>query len=142
MKTKLFLIGIVLSMTLIAAACAPALVATQPAQTIEQATATTEILPSATVMEPATSEPPILEPTVPPTEVSPTATNEVSGPALDGKALLETACTACHSLGRVEAAHKDLNGWTATVNRMVGKGANLTPEQASAVALYLSQTYP
>jgi len=138
MRNRNILIGsLVLSILLITSACITAVTETPVAPTVEPATPTTEVVATETI-----AEPPTTEPTVAPTDVPPTATSDVSGPALDGKVLLETNCTVCHSLGRVQSAHKDLSGWTATVNRMVGKGANLTPEQASAVALYLSLTYP
>ncbi|PKQ19323.1 MAG: hypothetical protein CVT66_10685 [Actinobacteria bacterium HGW-Actinobacteria-6] len=57
----------------------------------------------------------------------------------DGAALVESKCTACHNLERVDAATKDLVGWQTTITRMVQQnGAVITPEEQSAIALYLS----
>ena len=63
-------------------------------------------------------------------------------PALDGRTLLEERCTRCHDLSRVEQARKTTDEWRTTVERMVGKGANLTPEEQEALIQYLAETYP
>jgi hypothetical protein len=57
----------------------------------------------------------------------------------DGAALVDSKCTTCHNLERVDSATKDLAGWQATITRMVQQnGAVITPEEQSAIALYLS----
>lgn len=60
----------------------------------------------------------------------------------DMKTLVETTCTACHSFDRISSAHKTADQWKTTVDRMVGKGAQLTTDQATAVVAYLAATYP
>jgi len=60
----------------------------------------------------------------------------------DGAALLQERCTKCHSLDRVEAAKKTADEWKATVERMVGKGAQLSAAEQEALIQYLSETYP
>jgi hypothetical protein len=65
-----------------------------------------------------------------------------SASTLDGKSLVESKCTVCHNQDRIQSAHKDANGWKTTVERMVGKGAQLTAEEQSAVIDYLTKTYP
>jgi cytochrome c5 len=67
--------------------------------------------------------------------------NQDAVPTLDGKALLESRCTACHALDRVIAARKSAADWTITVNRMVAKGAQVTPDEAQAIIDYLAKTY-
>jgi cytochrome c5 len=62
--------------------------------------------------------------------------------ALDGKALHEERCTKCHDLQRIEAAKKTADEWKATVERMVGKGAELNAEEQSAVIGYLAEAHP
>jgi cytochrome c5 len=61
--------------------------------------------------------------------------------ALDGQGLLEKKCTVCHSLDRVHKKRADLAGWKSTVNRMIGKGAQLDAREAEAVAEYLTAEY-
>ena len=61
-----------------------------------------------------------------------------SGSSLDGNALVEVRCTVCHSRSRIDNAQKDQAGWTATVDRMIGHGAQLNPAERDAVIAYLS----
>jgi cytochrome c5 len=61
--------------------------------------------------------------------------------ALDGKALVEERCTQCHGLDRVTGASKTEEEWKTTVERMVGKGADLDAQEQEAVIEYLSATY-
>ena len=66
----------------------------------------------------------------------------VEGPAaLGGEDLLEARCTKCHNLDRVKAASKPLDEWTATVERMRGKGAELSGAEAEILSEYLAETY-
>jgi len=53
--------------------------------------------------------------------------------------LVTTACAACHTLDRVNNKKADYAGWTATVTRMKGSGANLTDEQVPLVVDYLTR---
>jgi hypothetical protein len=48
-------------------------------------------------------------------------------------------CTKCHTRDRIDQANKDLVGWQTTINRMITTNkAQVTPEQQSAIAIYLS----
>jgi cytochrome c5 len=58
--------------------------------------------------------------------------------AIDANALIDERCTVCHSRERIDAATKDVAGWTATVDRMIGNGAQLTPEEREALIQFLS----
>ncbi|MBN1966012.1 MAG: hypothetical protein JW910_15290 [Anaerolineae bacterium] len=60
---------------------------------------------------------------------------------LDGAALVAERCTVCHSADRIQRADKDEAGWTATVDRMIGNGAQLSAEERDAVIEYLVGTY-
>ena len=66
------------------------------------------------------------------------------GPDAVAANLVTTACASCHSLDRVRNKVADKDGWTATVNRMKGAGANLTEEQVQKldVASQRERTYP
>ncbi|UCH78986.1 MAG: hypothetical protein JSU81_03280 [Candidatus Coatesbacteria bacterium] len=61
--------------------------------------------------------------------------------ALDGRELTEKKCTVCHTLDRVQKKKADLEGWKSTVNRMIGKGAQLDAREAEAAAEYLTAEY-
>ena len=96
--------------------------------------------PATTV--PATEAPTATE--VPPTE-APTATEAAPTKVpvtLDGQSLLQERCTKCHGLGGVERAKKTEEEWKATVERMVGKGAQLNEAEQELVIKYLAETYP
>jgi cytochrome c5 len=91
---------------------------------------------------PATEAPPTEAATateVPATEAP--ATEEAPA-TLEGKSLVEEGCTECHDLGRVERAKKTEEEWKATVERMVGKGAELNEAEQELVIKYLTETYP
>ncbi|MCX8036189.1 MAG: hypothetical protein N3D11_03850 [Candidatus Sumerlaeia bacterium] len=59
-------------------------------------------------------------------------------PGLDGKALVEARCADCHALSKVYSAKYNSAEWTATVKRMVSKGAKLNAAERKAVVDYLS----
>jgi hypothetical protein len=61
------------------------------------------------------------------------------GPDAVAANLVSTACAACHSLDRVKNKVADKDGWTATVTRMKGAGANLTDEQVPVVVEFLTR---
>jgi cytochrome c5 len=72
----------------------------------------------------------------------PTPEEEAAPVTLDGKVLVEERCTECHDLGRVERAMKAEEEWKATVERMVGKGAQLSQEEQALVVQHLAEAYP
>ena len=59
------------------------------------------------------------------------------GPDAVAANVVNTACAACHNLDRVNNKKADAAGWTTTVARMKGAGANLTDEQVPLVVDYL-----
>lgn len=58
-----------------------------------------------------------------------------------GRELVQQVCSQCHGLATVTSVHQSQDAWTATVNDMVGRGAQLTPAQVAEVAQYLVQHY-
>jgi hypothetical protein len=62
-------------------------------------------------------------------------------PAADGATLLRERCTVCHTLERVESAHKSAEEWEQTVSRMIGRGARLTAEEKTVLLEYLATHY-
>ena len=63
---------------------------------------------------------------------------EVEAP---GKVLLETRCTVCHTLERVQKKKAARAGWEKTVDHMIKKGAKLDDAEREAVMEYLTATY-
>ena len=61
---------------------------------------------------------------------------------VDGKALVEERCTVCHNLQTVSGAKKSRDAWQSTVERMIGKGAQLNDAEKAAVVDYLTEAYP
>jgi hypothetical protein len=61
--------------------------------------------------------------------------------AIDGKTLLETRCTACHSLDRIKSKSATAEQWQSTVDRMIQGGAKLSKEEAVVLVKYLAENY-
>jgi hypothetical protein len=61
-----------------------------------------------------------------------------------GKVLVENRCTKCHTLKRVKARMNklDAKSWSDIVKEMIGKGADLTPEEREVVVKFLSRNSP
>ena len=90
---------------------------------------------------------PAPDPTAVPTEVEEPADAEAPEPeapavGAEGAELLEARCTKCHSLVRVHSAAKSADAWRSTVQRMVGKGAELADTEQEMLIEYLAITYP
>jgi cytochrome c5 len=62
-------------------------------------------------------------------------------PDLDGEALLEARCSACHSADRARQATKTRGEWDQSVSRMIDKGAQLTEAEKTFLVDYLTDTY-
>ena len=107
---------------------APEVPSAIPSETAPPASPTNTLPPAATPTSPSVTD----------TTVSPTSG---SASATDGQAVLESACTACHSLDRVVNKKASADEWTATVNRMVGKGASLTADEQAILIQYLAEKY-
>jgi glucose dehydrogenase/cytochrome c5 len=59
-----------------------------------------------------------------------------------GRQLTEKFCTTCHGMESETAGGKTADGWKATVEAMVGMGAEADEEQARIITDYLSHTFP
>jgi sugar lactone lactonase YvrE len=57
---------------------------------------------------------------------------------MTGDELIDAKCTTCHSRERIDAAQKDEAGWTATVDRMIGYGIEITAEERAALIAHLA----
>ena len=58
-------------------------------------------------------------------------------PQGEGRELVATACSQCHTLGVVMAGRDGPVGWKRHVYNMVLRGAQLTPREAETVITYL-----
>jgi len=54
---------------------------------------------------------------------------------------MQQRCSVCHSLTRIETAHKTAEQWKTTADRMISNGALLTPEEEQILVEYLAQNY-
>jgi hypothetical protein len=102
----------------------------------------TPVPPADTVVPPTNTPAPPTDTPAPPTDtpVPPTPT-DVPVAELDAESLVQERCSECHSLTRVEQSNKNEEQWSATVKRMVGKGANLSPDEQAAVIIFLAEMY-
>ena len=63
-------------------------------------------------------------------------------PALDdGKALLERACTKCHALTSTLKQRNSRAGWSAIVDDMVARGAEISDAEIDTIIDYLTKNF-
>jgi cytochrome c5 len=62
-------------------------------------------------------------------------------PEGDGKAIATENCQACHKLTNLTKAHKDLDDWKETVQTMIDRGANVSPDQVDTLVQYLAKNF-
>ena len=55
-----------------------------------------------------------------------------------GKAVVERACTRCHSLDNVVHARRTRKQWEAELDVMISRGATLSDDEFDGVAEYLA----
>jgi cytochrome c5 len=83
-------------------------------------------------------------PTQIPASTQPSASTQSPAltPALDGATLLETRCSACHSVNKVTQIKQTREQWEQTVTDMiVEEGAQLTEAEKAVLVDYLTKTY-
>lgn len=68
----------------------------------------------------------------------PTPGTDAGGSTAQGEALVQSKCSMCHTLDRVNSAKYDEAKWTETVERMVKNGAVLTAEEKAEIIAYLT----
>ncbi len=59
----------------------------------------------------------------------------------EGTTLVQERCTVCHTLSRVESQRLTAAEWGALVDQMIGRGAQLTPDEKTIVVNYLAANY-
>lgn len=63
-------------------------------------------------------------------------------PVRDGAVLLQTRCTECHNLRRVEGESLSAAGWEQVVDDMIIEGASLQEIEKEILVEYLSEVFP
>ncbi len=61
-------------------------------------------------------------------------------PEGEGKALMVTQCTNCHTLEKIVTQRRTAEEWADTVYDMIGRGAMIFVEEADAIANYLGKS--
>lgn len=64
-----------------------------------------------------------------------------AGRADPGAQILESGCTGCHDLNRVRSKSLTSAEWQGIVDRMKGRGADISDEDTSTLVDYLTKTY-
>jgi mono/diheme cytochrome c family protein len=59
-----------------------------------------------------------------------------------GKAIVQRACTTCHNTEMITRKHATPAEWSATVDEMVNRGAELSDEEIPTVSQYLAASFP
>jgi mono/diheme cytochrome c family protein len=65
----------------------------------------------------------------------------VEMPDGEGKAIAIADCQACHRLGNVTSAHKSLDDWRDTVNKMIDYGVTVPPDKVETLVQYLAKNF-
>ena len=68
----------------------------------------------------------------------PTAAAPPSGPGLD---LINQRCIFCHNTAQIFSQHKSPGAWSATVEQMANRGAEVSPEEMKTIVDYLAKNY-
>lgn len=63
-------------------------------------------------------------------------------PPGNGKAVVQHACTTCHTTGTISRKRANDAEWSATVDDMVNRGAELSDEEIFTVSRYLASSFP
>jgi len=109
---------------------------TQPVNNQPVATDTLNSVPSTLAdTQPAATDTSISIPTAP-ADTQPAATT------MDGLALLQDRCVACHSLQRAVSGGGNAARWKSVVDNMFQQGAQLSVAEETVLVNYLAQTYP
>jgi mono/diheme cytochrome c family protein len=61
--------------------------------------------------------------------------------ARTGARILETRCTACHGIDLISQQRLGAEGWSREVDKMIGWGTSLNPDEKTALVEYLSAIY-
>jgi len=80
--------------------------------------------------------------TAPAAPVAQAATAQSEPPPGPGLAIIKEKCSTCHSTASVFGQHRSPDDWAATVQLMVDRGADLSPDEQNVVIGYLAENFP
>jgi glyoxylase-like metal-dependent hydrolase (beta-lactamase superfamily II) len=69
------------------------------------------------------------------------AARAAAGPVEPGRQILNMTCTSCHNLNRVQSKNLPQTDWVTIIDRMKGKGAELSDDDTTTLLEYLVKTY-
>jgi len=74
--------------------------------------------------------------------VAMTAAAGAQTPAADAttQKLIQTKCAACHPLTQIAPARKSKDEWGATIDKMIGFGAQISDAEYDVIVDYLART--
>ena len=70
-----------------------------------------------------------------------TATSASTASTADGKTLLDSRCTSCHTLAQVANQTGSASQWQRVVDEMIQKGAVLNSDEEKVLVQYLADNY-
>jgi len=73
---------------------------------------------------------------------APAVTAVPAPPPGPGLAIVNAKCSVCHTTASVFSQHRSPDDWAATVQLMVDRGADLSPDETSVVIGYLAENFP
>ena len=68
----------------------------------------------------------------------PAAAGPPAGPGLE---LINQRCIFCHNTAQIFSQHKSPEAWSATVEQMANRGAEVSPEEMKIITDYLAKNY-
>jgi glyoxylase-like metal-dependent hydrolase (beta-lactamase superfamily II) len=69
------------------------------------------------------------------------AARPAAGPVEPGRQILNMTCTSCHNLNRVQSKNLPQTDWVTIIDRMKGKGAELSDDDTTTLLEFLVKTY-
>ena len=76
------------------------------------------------------------------TPTPPATTAQPAPPPGPGLTIINTKCSVCHTTASVFSQHRSPDDWAATVQLMVDRGADLSPDETNVVIGYLAENFP
>ena len=64
-----------------------------------------------------------------------------SMPDGEGKAMVTSVCTTCHTIGTVLSTRGNSEEWEQKVNEMIARGAQIFPDEMATIVGYLAANY-
>jgi len=62
-------------------------------------------------------------------------------PEGQGKQMVASICSGCHTLGNVVTQRRSSEEWAQTVNEMISRGAQIFPEEVDTMVSYLGEHF-